>query len=110
MKQDKLRLTLGAYSPLMVIDLVTAGVDLFDNTLALLYAESQKALVFNFDVGKPERNTTGLHISAVDESIKETFEPILKNCSCLTCKNHSLAYIRHLFDSKELLGSILLTM
>lgn len=110
MKEDKLRLTLGAYSPLMVIDLITAGVDIFDNTLPYLYAESQKALVFNVDVEKEERNTEGLHVDITQDANKELFQPILEGCECLACKNHTLAYLRHLFDSKELLGSILLFM
>lgn len=94
----------------MVIDLVIAGVDIFDNTLPYLYAESHKALVFNFDVAAEERNTEGLHVSVTDEANKERFQPILEGCTCLACKKHTLAYIRHLFDSKELLGSILLFM
>lgn len=94
----------------MVLDLVTAGVDVFDNTLAYIYTESQNAFIFNFDVTKEKNNKEGLHVSVVGDDIKENFEPILDGCSCLTCKNHTLAYIRHLFDSKELLGSILLMM
>lgn len=94
----------------MVIDLIVAGVDVFDNTLPYLYVEAQKALVFNFDVERDAKNTEGLHVSVVDESNKDRFQPILEGCSCLTCRNHTLAYIRHLFDSKELLGSILLMM
>lgn len=94
----------------MVIDLVVAGVDVFDNTLPFLYTESQNALTFNFDVDHPEQNSSGLHISTVEEKNKDEFQPILKDCTCLTCSKHTLAYIRHLFDSKELLGSILLFM
>lgn len=103
-------MTLGAYSPVMVIDLIIAGVDVFDNTLPYLYVESQNALVFNFDVDKEDKNTQGLHVSLVADAMKDRFEPILDGCTCLTCKNHTLSYIRHLFDSKELLGSILLMM
>lgn len=94
----------------MVVDLVIAGVDVFDNTLPYLYAESHNALVFNFDVGQGARNTIGLHLSVTDEANRERFQPILEGCTCLACKTHTLAYIRHLFDSKELLGSILLFM
>ena len=94
----------------MVLDLIAAGVDIFDNTLPFLYSEAQKALVFNFVVGQEAKNTEGLHVSVAGPENKEKFQPILDGCSCLACKNHTLAYIRHLFDSKELLGSILLFM
>lgn len=100
----------GAYSPLMVIDLITAGVDLFDNTLAFLCVEIQNALIFNFDVSRKEKNVEGLFRPVAGAENKENFQPILEGCSCLACKNHTLAYIRHLFDAKELLGSILLAM
>lgn len=33
---------------------------------------------------------------------KENFDPIDKECGCPTCKNHSLAYLHHLFKAKEL--------
>lgn len=40
----------------------------------------------------------------------EDFEPICKACSCLTCKNHTKAYINHLIQTKELLAQVLLMM
>lgn len=40
----------------------------------------------------------------------ESFKPIKDSCTCLTCKKHTRSYIHHLLISKELLGSILLTM
>lgn len=110
LKPDKLRLMFGAYSPVMVLDLITAGVDVFDNTLPYLYTESQNALVFNFDTEKEENSEEGLSRPILTDDNKENFKPILDGCQCLTCRNHTLAYIRHLFDSKELLGSILLVM
>ena len=33
---------------------------------------------------------------------KDSFEPIDKNCSCLTCKNYTRAYLHHLFKAKEM--------
>lgn len=95
---------------MMVIDLIIAGVDVFDNTLPYLYAEAQRALTFNFDTKRDERNVVGLHLPIVTDSNKDLFQPLLEECACLTCKKHTVAYIRHLFDAKELLGSILLFM
>jgi len=36
--------------------------------------------------------------------------PIEKGCRCYTCQNHSRAYLRHLFWSKEMLGPRLATI
>ncbi len=35
--------------------------------------------------------------------------PLDKNCSCYTCKNHSKAYLHHLVKSKEILGAMLMS-
>jgi queuine tRNA-ribosyltransferase len=35
--------------------------------------------------------------------------PIDPSCSCYVCKNYTRAYIKHLFDSNEILGAILAT-
>ena len=37
-------------------------------------------------------------------------KPIMKNCSCYTCKNFSRAYLSHLFRAKEILGARLATI
>ena len=95
--------------PLDIMDLVSRGIDVFDNSLAFLFAEARRALVFNV-CDDPDKNRPGLSIDVTAAELKETFEPILENCSCLACQKYSLAYIRHLFDSRELLGHILLTM
>jgi len=41
---------------------------------------------------------------------KYNFEPIDKNCTCLTCKNFTLAYIQHLFKANEMTGYTLATI
>lgn len=40
---------------------------------------------------------------------RRDFYPIDHSCDCYTCKNFSRAYIKHLFDSNEILGQILAT-
>jgi queuine tRNA-ribosyltransferase len=35
---------------------------------------------------------------------KEDFSPLDEDCGCYTCQNHSRAYLRHLFNSEEILG------
>ena len=40
----------------------------------------------------------------------ETFEPIEKNCPCEACQNYTLAYLHHLFKSKEMTGQRLMSI
>jgi hypothetical protein len=40
----------------------------------------------------------------------EDFESIEKDCECYTCKNHTKAYLAHLFRGKEILASTLATI
>lgn len=41
---------------------------------------------------------------------KDDFSPICKKCECLTCQNHTRAYLHHLHHTKEMLGLVLLMM
>ena len=43
-------------------------------------------------------------------SYANALEPILSTCSCYTCKTHTRAYINHLLNTSEILGSVLLMM
>lgn len=40
----------------------------------------------------------------------DDFRPILPDCSCLSCRKYSRAYIHHLVTVQELLGPLLLMM
>jgi queuine tRNA-ribosyltransferase len=43
-------------------------------------------------------------------SLKEDFGPIDPSCSCPACRNHSLSYIHHLTQAKEITGIMLATI
>jgi queuine tRNA-ribosyltransferase len=38
------------------------------------------------------------------------FGPLDPDCTCLTCRNYTRAYIRHLIKQNEMLGAVLLSM
>ncbi|KAL1456387.1 hypothetical protein WDU94_001118 [Cyamophila willieti] len=38
------------------------------------------------------------------------FTPVLSQCECYTCRNHTRAYIHHLISVKEMLASVLLSI
>ncbi len=44
------------------------------------------------------------------QNYRRDFYPIDTNCSCYTCKNFTRSYLKHIFDSNELLRNTLATI
>lgn len=90
--KDKIRYLMGVGTPGNIIEAVSRGVDLFDCVMPSRNARHGHLFtwngIININNAKYER----------DEA------PIDQECDCPTCKNHSKAYIRHLFKSKEMLA------
>jgi queuine tRNA-ribosyltransferase len=96
--KEKPRHLLGIGEPEDIFIGVEAGIDTFDCVL-------------------PTRNGRGGSVYTRDGKIilenaefKEDFSPIDPECGCFVCKNHTRAYLQHLFRSKEMLGPILASM
>uniref|UniRef100_A0A182MR31 Queuine tRNA-ribosyltransferase accessory subunit 2 n=1 Tax=Anopheles culicifacies TaxID=139723 RepID=A0A182MR31_9DIPT len=107
--EEKVRFCFGSYDPMLVLDMVAAGVDVFDTSYVYLKAvQEHRALVFSFDVSSTEQHTTEL--DTTDSQWAEDFGPLLAGCRCYTCQKHSRAYVHHLFNTREMLGPILLMM
>ena len=53
-------------------------------------------------------HTNGGVINLWDIIHRKSLQPILANCICHACRNHSRAYVHHLLLAKEMLGDILL--
>jgi queuine tRNA-ribosyltransferase/7-cyano-7-deazaguanine tRNA-ribosyltransferase len=77
---------------------IKMGIDTFDCVLPTRLARNGTFLVKD---GK-------LVIS--NSKYKNDKNPIERNCQCLTCQNYSRAYLRHLFQAKEMLGPRLATI
>lgn len=92
MPQDKPRYLMGVGTPGNIIEAVSRGVDLFDCVMPSRNARHGQLFtmkgVININNAKYAKDTL----------------PIDEECDCPTCKNHSRAYLRHLFKSKEMLG------
>ncbi|XP_053665288.1 queuine tRNA-ribosyltransferase accessory subunit 2 [Anopheles marshallii] len=107
--EGKVRFCFGSYDPLLVLEMVAAGVDIFDTSYVYLKAaQEHRALVFSFDVTSTEQHTTEL--DTTDTRWAEDFGPLLDGCRCYTCQKHSRAYVHHLYNTREMLGPILLMM
>jgi queuine tRNA-ribosyltransferase len=92
------RYLMGVGSPEDLVESVALGIDMFDCVLPTRIARNGSLLV-NF--GRMN----------VDKSKYSNFEgPIEIDCNCYTCTNHSVAYLHHLFRTKELLAYRLATI
>ncbi|MGI9666983.1 MAG: tRNA guanosine(34) transglycosylase Tgt [Acidimicrobiia bacterium] len=81
-----------------LLDAVARGIDLFDCVLPTRLARHGKALTRNGDVSIKRAEWA-------DDS-----SPLEADCVCVACRRYSLAYLRHLHNTKELLGQRLLTL
>jgi queuine tRNA-ribosyltransferase len=93
--KEKPRHLLGIGEPEDIFIGVAAGIDTFDCVL-------------------PTRNgrTGGIYskngkYQIPNAEFKEDFGPLDQGCDCFVCKNHTRAYVHHLFRTKELLGPVL---
>lgn len=103
---EKLKVSLGCWNPVTVLELVNLGVDVFDTTYAFIATENSQALIFLCD---HESCSNKEHVlSVAEERYKDDFSPICKECKCIACKEHTRAYLHHLHHTKEMLCQVLL--
>jgi queuine tRNA-ribosyltransferase len=95
--KNKPRYIMGLGMPEDIVQAVSIGVDLFDCVLptrnarnGTLFTNHGKMVIKNARY-------------AEDES------PVDEDCSCYTCRTFSRAYLRHLYQAREILASRLLT-
>jgi queuine tRNA-ribosyltransferase len=98
MPKDKPRYLMGVGTPSNLIEAVARGVDMFDCVMPSRNA--RHGTVFT-------RNGL-LHLK--NECYTRDMSPIDLNCECPVCKNHTRAYIRHLFKANEQLAGRLAVM
>ena len=96
--KDKPRYMMGVGLPEDIVEAVDLGVDMFDCVAPTRYGRNGTAFT---STGKMTvRNAT----------YTEDFTPLDQACSCYTCKNFSRAYLRHLFNTGEILGLRLVSL
>lgn len=96
--EDKPRYLMGVGMPPDILEAISLGVDMFDCVVPTRNGRNGQA--FTFDGELQLRNA----------EYKEDFRPIDRECGCFTCKNHTRSYIRHLFNTEELLGLRLVSL
>jgi len=97
--EDKPRYLMGVGTPEDIINGVRRGVDIFDCVLPTRLARHNAAMT-----------RYGGRLNIVNTQYAHEEQPIDPRCACYTCQNFSLAYLRHLVISKEMLAATLLSI
>ncbi|MFN8674286.1 MAG: tRNA guanosine(34) transglycosylase Tgt [Candidatus Sericytochromatia bacterium] len=95
---NKPRYLMGVGTPEDLIEAVKYGVDMFDCVMPTRIG--RHGSVF----GKTQR------MNIKNAQYREDFSPLVDDCDCYTCKNHTRAYIRHLIKANEVLGFSLISL
>jgi queuine tRNA-ribosyltransferase len=97
--EDKPRYLMGIGTKEDIIKAIAAGIDMFDCVMPTRIARHG---AFFDETGKRQliKNNT----------YSDDFSPLDKSCDCYACKNHSRAYIRHLFRVREMTAATLLSI
>lgn len=96
--QDKPRYLMGVGTPEDIIEAVSMGVDMFDCVIPTRYGRNGTAF------------TSEGKLTIRNAPYADDFGPLDSQCDCQTCKNFSRAYLRHLFNSEEILGLRLVSL
>lgn len=98
MPEDKPRYLMGVGYPEDIVEAVRRGVDMFDCVIPTRYARS--GVIFarrgRFRVTKGQYRSDKFPLDA--------------NCNCYACRHFTRAYINHLINVSEILGSVLATL
>jgi queuine tRNA-ribosyltransferase len=92
MLEDKPRYLMGVGRPENILESIERGIDMFDCVMPTRNA--RHAVLF----------TSEGVLTLTNSQFKDDFEKLDVNCECYTCKNYSRAYLRHLFNTGELLA------
>ena len=96
--EGKVRYLMGVGMPLDMLDAICEGTDLFDCVVPTRNGRNGQAFTWNGE------------LQLRNAPFREDFKPIDKNCTCYTCRNHTRSYIRHLFNTDEILGLRLVSL
>jgi queuine tRNA-ribosyltransferase len=96
--QEKPRYLMGVGLPQDILEAVELGADMFDCVVPTRYGRNGTAFT---SVGK---------LTIRNAPFIEDFSSLDPACSCYACRNFSRAYLRHLFNSEEILGLRLVSL
>jgi queuine tRNA-ribosyltransferase len=97
MPADKPRYLMGVGTPEDLIEAVARGVDMFDCVLPTRNGRNGQAF------------TSRGRLNIKNARYSDDQLPLDEACECSVCSRHTRAFLRHLYQSGEMLASILLT-
>lgn len=89
---------MGLGDPIGILEAINCGIDMFDCVLPTRISRNGSAFT---RLGK---------LNIKNARFSDDFTPLDELCNCYTCRNYSKSYIKHLFKSREILSSILLSI
>jgi len=95
---NKPRYLMGVGTPVDIINGVKYGIDMFDCVLPTRNA--RHGTFFTYQGNKIIKN----------KQFEDDFTPLEPKCNCYTCRNHTKAYIRHLYKTQEATAATLLSI
>lgn len=98
-------------APWDVVAAVRRGVDIIDATFPFDMAESgfaTKLAVSAKNGLNRERSGSLAYVNLRDRRWERSSDPIVVDCECFMCKRYSKAYVRHLLEVREMMGTTLL--
>lgn len=96
--EDKPRYLMGVGMPQDILEAIERGCDMFDCVVPTRNGRNGQAF------------TSAGELQLRNALYKEDFRPLDEACDCFTCKTHTRSYIRHLFNTEELLGLRLVSL
>jgi len=96
--KEKPRYLMGVGEFDQMLEAISRGVDMFDCVMPTRFARNGNAF------------TRKGRLAVKNGSMKADLRPIEAGCECYACKNFSRSYIRHLLNTKEVLGLTLLSL
>lgn len=98
MPEDKPRYLMGVGRPENILEAISLGIDMFDCVMPTRNARN--AYLFTSE---------GI-VSMRNAAYKDDYSKLDPNCDCYTCSQFSKAYLRHLFNAREILALELATI
>jgi queuine tRNA-ribosyltransferase len=97
MPADKPRYLMGVGTPEDLVEAVARGIDMFDCVLPTRNGRNGQAF------------TSRGRLNIKNARYSDDQMPLDEACDCSVCRRHTRAFLRHLYQSGEMLASILLT-
>ncbi|MBU2214295.1 tRNA-guanine transglycosylase, partial [Patescibacteria group bacterium] len=104
---DKPRYLMGVGKPEQIYEAVKRGVDMFDCVIPTRNARHGLLYIWR---NKDLKGKFYQEIRIKQSKYRLDIKPVDQQCNCVTCKNYSRSYIRHLFSVEEPLAYRLATI